>query len=280
MKSGFIQRLTVIGNLFVILNLIDLPAFGEIRLRSPKALIEHEGRDTQRDQISQSRFSLDLEIPIPVAAGPGMPYMRFFTSDSRRIDHSAHSLSDQQRLAAVGLLDHAAEGAPYWKAEVGRWGRVQGRGFLFGRLDLNLEKAFPALRPGSSDKLDSWFGVWGLAGSSRHERQHILAQYEVGWSWLSLSGLIAEIIVPRLLRIGFKDDEWTGSIVATQQEDLYECQRIESETVDIMCRDSKRRVMIEATKDVEFDLTVGFAAGLQRPRTPITAIQVGWKPRM
>jgi hypothetical protein len=150
-----------------------------------------------RETETRERFA-NLDIPIPVALGSTMPFalIRHLDSISAEVPHDYKS----DDRVGLGLLHHAAEGEPEFRAEISRVGRTRYTAYTWSRALMNTGKFLPWLRLDSSDDLRSWLGLNYL---SKWESSGLLIP-EFAWQRNARDGTVIDLIAPRHLIIGLK----------------------------------------------------------------------------
>lgn len=242
----------------------------QTRIKPPVVGWSVEGKDPGKTESRQAATG-DLEAPVPVALWIGMPYLHVRYAIIKEVLEADgdHHLTDLQ--VTVGMLHHASEGAPLWKAETGRLGSNSDRGFWMNRASLNLEKIFPKLRPHNSDKLDSWMGVFTVTGQNYKS----YAVPELGWSWISTDGFLFDINAPHRIRIGYQDREWMGAAAFIQDWAI---------TNDHDARSGlkiakRRSIAAQASREIFPDLELLVSAGVRLPNVSETGMSIRWTPR-
>jgi len=232
----------------------------------------HEGQNTtDRSKKSSVTAMAAAEIPIPIALIYGMPSLQAETRDltERFEDHSTRWSVQDFRL---GFLHHAAEGAPLWKVSAGRWGALDREGHWISRFDLNLEKIFPSLRPNNSDTLDAWLGVTHLA---ENDHKHFMFP-DVGWSWRAYGYAVIDIIIPKRIRLAYRDRSWMAGIVAKQEQIIFQIEDSQERRAQQLTTERRNYLIIEASRALDFGLNATLEAGIRVPRTPVYGASMTW----
>lgn len=242
----------------------------QTRIRPPvvEGLAEGSEANVTRSTL---RTNADIEAPVPVALGPGMPYIHVlsYMKQTKGTDDSLGTQTDLQ--LTVGMLHHANEGAPWWKLESGRLGCLSCQGYWLNRGAFNLEKAFPVLRPNNSDKLDAWIGLSTVTG---HKFKTFFLP-EIGWKLTSTDHWLFEFNAPHLARVGFVDREWLGALAWRQ--DIRPVVR-KSEIGKIEW-ERTQYLLAQAGRELSMGLDLLLSAGVRFPKTAAVSIQLSWSPR-
>ncbi|MCX6116887.1 MAG: hypothetical protein NT027_05055 [Proteobacteria bacterium] len=216
------------------------------------------------DQIKQTSTDFGLEIPIPLAAGVAMPFV-----SAKQTTRQTNQFKRSQQFE-LGMLHHAAEGAPLWKASLGYWRDHNLHEAAITNLSLNLEKLFPVLRPNNSDRLDSWIRLEGIHATS----DSYLPVPELGWTWRSTQGAVFDFIFPRRIMIGYHEDEWTG-LIGYQEDNFYE---LRDSTKKTMKNSKMKRIVFEAQRNIVESLSMHFSAGITSKSSPSISAGMKWQP--
>jgi hypothetical protein len=217
-------------------------------------------------KIKDKKSSVDIEIPVPVAFPWSMPFLKFQDRTKSEEDQFA-----RDRHIRVGLLHHAAEGAPLWKASLGPWSDHGNRFGVSTESLLNIEKIFPKLRPNNSDKLESWIQMTTLTPN----HGHTLFAPEAGWTWRSGDGLVIDFIVPRKIMVGWVEGEWLGKM-GYKESNFFET--VSEDSVKIK-KTRSQYLVVEAERGVGLDCSLTLSAGMQLPRAPHFGLGVSWNPQ-
>lgn len=261
--------------LFLIIFLfIHIPTvFAQARIEPPSVEFSDVPSNTNDRAGVQSSY-VNASIPLNTKLLNTMPFVHWQERDRRftGVD-SDQKRFDADRRILFGLLHHPAEGAPEWMLEAGRQGDFQSIGRPIGKVTYNLEKAVPALRPGNSDKLDSWIAVSSIVGRDKH----IFTLPELGWTWRQLSsGLVIDFIAPTLMRIGYHEDQWTATFGGRQTWQVVD----DPDRSAGFFMEPQRTLLVDATRDLEHGFSVTFSGGLQleTPPRPYVGLGVSWTP--
>lgn len=243
--------------------------YGQTRIIPPRVEFLSQSSRTDEQQ-SVRKVSTDIEAPIPFAFGIGMPFLRANGRWSQLEDAEGAVRRKRDFVFSLGMLHHAAEGAPWWKFEAGRFGCLECRGFWTSRGALNLEKAFPSLRPYNSDKLEAWLGAAAVSGENG--RTYFLPEF--GWTWRSTDRWLFEFVAPYSARIGMEDREWLGA--ATWRQDIVPT--TDKDTPSGVQLERSQYVFAQAGRRLAFGLNVLLSAGVKLPNTATAAVEIGWRP--
>lgn len=254
-------------------------ATAQTRILPPYASWIGEGHEAGKTKASQQAV-VEAEIPVPLAAWIALPFVHVTASETRDIyEHT--TVKHLQLQGTVGLLHHASEGAPLWKAEAGRWGRINGSGYSANRATLNLEKMFPVLRPYESDTLDSWVGVYTLS----EPKGPTYFTPELGWSWLASNRLLIDFAFPYRARMGYRDHVWMGVLAFRRQIVVKEVTRLLDDNTDGDSRsnktlsfEEKRSIMLEASRSLGLGFELMISAGIRLPHVPSFGASILWTP--
>ncbi len=247
--------------------------YAQARIAPPSLEFSEIPSNSEQIPTTQS-MQIDASSPIPVRLWNTMPFFHWQELDERFLGSADQNRFEVDRRILIGFLHHPAEGAPEWMLELGRQADFQSSGRFISKATYNLEKAFPDLRPGNSDKLASWLALSSIVGRNRH----VFHLPELGWTWKQLSsGLVIDFIAPTLARVGYHEDQWTATIGVRQNW------RIK----DDAARDAgfyiapERILLVEATRELEYGFSMSFSAGLQLAETtrPHVGFGMAWAPR-
>lgn len=197
--------------LFFAASLGSSSAFAQTRINPP--FLTHY----QTDSINQSPATriqtqeIDAQIPIPQKLFFAMPYLDLsgWHMSTREQEGSSTPDSFQQGRLGIGLLHHADEGAPAWKigisygagsAKINDQAQSSSRQNRYGdlRLDLNLEKWIPSLRPQLTDRVFAWIGFKVVSSLDRDMGPLMLP--ELGWEF-SRERFSLRLVVPKEARV-------------------------------------------------------------------------------
>jgi hypothetical protein len=168
------------------------PEVGQDWRRNPD-----ENDDQETPGKSRERY-LKADIPIPMALGPGMPFLTMRYRDHVNTDQLPTFVSDQK--IGVGMLHHAAEGDPAWRAEVSRVGSFSSQPATWSRCLFNLAKTYPSLKLEAADELASWIGVNAVSD----DRGKTLWFPEFAWIRAAHDGTVIDFAAPGRFFIGLR----------------------------------------------------------------------------
>ena len=100
----------------------------------------------------------------------------------------------------LGFLHHAAEGDPEWRLEMARVGSAASKPALWGRMLLNIGKAYPWLKLDHSDELTSWIGFNAVGD----DRRKTLWFPEFAWIRVARDGTVIDLAAPGRFFLGFR----------------------------------------------------------------------------
>lgn len=257
----------------IILLLACEPATAQTRIEPP-GLEVSETPSSQNDREGSQQWALNLSAPVALTAGMTMPFVKWQEIDRRVFANDAdHQNFEIDRRVLVGFLHHPAEGAPEWKFDFGRQGSFASQGRFMSSVSYNLEKVVPQLRPENSDKLDSYVTATALVG----RENQILVLPEFGWRWRELSsGLVIDCVLPKLLRIGYHEDDWTATVGAKQ---IWRIVDNDTAATGFTIR-PQRLIVVEATRQLQrgFDLTFAGGGEIRETTLPYVSLAFGWSP--
>jgi hypothetical protein len=165
------------------------------------------GASTQTE--SRERL-FDADIPVPISAVVGMPFLTVRYRDHAQIGGS-ETLRDERY--GGGLMHHAAEGEPAWRFDMVRLGGFTHRPSTHTRIIGNLSKRYPWLKLRPSDELSSWIGLHVIHRT--HQRPLMIP--ELSWQRIGVDGLIINVVAPRHAYVGLKSRMITFTVGAEQE---------------------------------------------------------------
>lgn len=250
------------------------PVLCQTRIEPPSMEVSGVPSNSSERGTVHSQYT-NASVPIPEAWGFAMPFFRWQERDDRTIKTDGEKSFSTDRRLYAGLLHHPAEGAPEWKIELGRQGDFQSKGQMIGVATYNLEKPLPFLRPDNSDKLDAWIAVSAIRGNNGH----VFALPELAWTWRELSsGLVLDFIAPTAVRMGYHQNRWTATMGARQNWIVVR----EHDSSSGFYLKPQRLLVVEASRDLMWDFSATFIAGLELHDTsaPYVGFGFGWTPRL
>jgi hypothetical protein len=156
--------------------------------------------DTTTEAVTFGEFRAEAPVPVPIFQT--LPLVHA-SSKAMTLQTDLEPRLIKNQIIGVGLLHHAQEGAPVWKYQLGRWSNQTDQPALWQRLDLNLDKLFPLLRPKNSDQANSWFALNVTSSSLSH---HVWPEF--GWIWFTDDGPSIDIKAPEHILLGWKEGYW------------------------------------------------------------------------
>lgn len=186
----------------------------------PKVTGNQSGPKSKNKSLTHQR-TLNLDIPIPVPLWIAMPFMT-----TRYLDRTNEKGFGSDQKYGVGLLHHAAEGDPAWRAELERLGSIPSRPAHHSRFIVNLVKYIPSLRLRPSDTTFSWTG-FNVFWKPHHKT---LLVPEVGWTRSGPDGLYVDLVLPKHALLGFRGNVF--EITTGVEQELRQIQAVAVETSD------------------------------------------------
>jgi hypothetical protein len=181
------------------------PEVGQDWRRNPDA-------DDEREPYGKSiERTLSADVPIPVAIGASMPFVTLRYRDHVRAHLEPTFVSDQKY--GLGLLHHADEGDPAWRIEAIRVGSAASTPGLWGRVILNLGKAYPWLKLDHTDDLTAWIGINAVGD----DRRKALWFPEFAWIRVARDGTVIDLAAPGRFFLGLRGSVF-GILAGAEQQ--------------------------------------------------------------